>query len=222
VKIESLFEPRRHPARSLRGELDAVRAGDKPIAMEAWPIGALDEDYDRFVALGRARGLEIVEREERALHAVYAVTAREAWRIDALHALWQVVPARGWSDGAEALESHLLGYTPAQIERWLAERHRERLGWHGVTIHVVMARALRRHTTPRWFPHGDATIAWCDGTLVPKRRRPVWVAKRRLSIVRAAIAGEHFYQLFGRRGRVRSCELDPAELNPMLVANIEL
>ena len=221
MKLATLFEPRKHAAPSMRAELAAVRAGKKPIAMEAWPAGELDEDYAELVALARARGLAIVERRHGKLLVVYALRPAEAWRIDALHALWDVAH-HGWSDTAEALESTLLGYTPAQITRWLADKHRERLGWRGVTIHVLLPRALRRDTAPHWFPHGRATAVWCDGAHVPKRKPPAWVAKQKLVLARAAITSEHFVRLFPRRGWLRSRVVDPAELNEALVAEIEL
>ena len=221
MKLESLFEPRKHTAPTMRAELAAVRKGAKPIAMETWPAGHLDEDYDAFVSLARARGLDVVERRHAKLLAVYALRPAEAWRIDALHALWDVAH-HGWSDTAEALESHLLGYTPAQIRRWLAEKHRERLGWRGVTIHLLLPRAVRRYIGPRWFPHGRGTIVWCDGAHVRKRRLPAWVAKQKLVLARAAIPDDAFLRIFRRRGWLRAREVDPAELNPLLLADIEL
>jgi hypothetical protein len=210
--VKALFEPRRHRAPTMRAELAAVRAGKKPIAMEAWPAGELDADHAAMLRL--ARGLEIIERRERGLDLLYVLHhAREAWRVEALHALWRTVPALGWSDGAEALESHLLGYTPAQIERWLADRRHERLGWRGTTIYALLPIALRRSIAHHWFPHDRATLLWCDGTRVIKRRPPV---RRGMLLARTAIPDELAAELFPGRGWLRTCELDVAELNPVL------
>jgi hypothetical protein len=93
VNLESLFEPRKHTAPTMRAELAAVRKGVKPIAMETWPAGHLDEDHEAFTALARARGLDVIERRHAKLVVVYALRPAEAWRIDALHALWDVAHA---------------------------------------------------------------------------------------------------------------------------------
>lgn len=230
--LSQLFEPRRHRSvyRSLSAELDAVRDGRKPIAMEVWPVGELDDEHAEFVALASTRGLSIVERRDvgRAgipILAVYALRGDQTWRIDALHALWRTYTAANgaWSDGAEALESTLLGYTPAQIEGHLAAKRHERIGWRGATIYVLLGRADRRLILDgRWFPHTRATAVWCDGTRIIKRKPPAWVARQGLAVARAAIVGEQFLRIFGRRGWLRSRVVDPAELNPMLESRIQI
>jgi hypothetical protein len=203
--LTTLFEPRRHAPvyRTIRAELDAVRDGRKAMAMELWPRDSIDDDPDHaeLVQLAMARGLQVIHQADTRggvpVIAVYALQPEHAWRIPALRALWQVfVAAEGsWSDGAEALEGHLLGYTDAQIAAWLARKRHERLGWRGTTIYLLMTAAQKRilvATGNRQLPadalaHGMTAIS-CDGTRVIKQHPPAWVARAKLALARIAIA----------------------------------
>jgi hypothetical protein len=226
-KFSTLFSPRSH-ARvypTLRAELDAVRAGRKAIAMEIWPAGdslADDPDHASLVRLARARGLEIVYQPDTGrsgvpIVAVYALRAAQAWRIPALHALWRAFPQGGepWSDGAEALEGHLLGYSRSQIAAWLAARRHERLGWRGVTIYLV-GRSLEAVA--------GTTAVWAAGTRVIKRRPPAWLAREGLQLARIAITERAFARTFPARGDVRTVRLAAkhAQLVRARISRIEL
>ena len=235
--LASLFERRSHARLypTMRAELDAVRDRRKAIAMELWPRDAIDGDPDHaeLVRLARARGLQVVHQPDVSrsgvpIVAVYALYTEQSWRIPALHALWRVVPPiEGWSDGAEALEGHLLGYTRAQITAWLATRRHERLGWHGTTIYLLMTHAQRAllATTGNRYLHPDAlasgiTATWCDGTRVIKRRPPAWLAKDKLVLARIAIADA----AFARRCTGSSTRLDARDaklVNEALLSAIE-
>jgi hypothetical protein len=234
-ELASLFEPRRHAALypSLTAELDAVARGRKAIAMEAWPAGALDADHRAMHELARARGLEVVELRERGRAGtpavlVFAFQPEHAWRIAALQALWSVyLDAEGaWSDGAEALEGHLLGYTRAQIARHLAARRHERLGWRGATLYLMLDRAQRAVVVAsrgRALPAGALTLVTCDGTHVIRRRPPAWVARRALAIARIAIVAEAAGRLLPERhGWLRRGSIEASELTRLLEAPAEV
>jgi hypothetical protein len=239
--LTTLFERRKHAPvyRTMRAELDAVRDGRKAMAMELWPRESIDDDTDHaeMVQLAMDRGLQVIHQADtRAgvpVVAVYALHPEHAWRIAALRALWQVfVAAEGaWSDGAEAYESHLLGYTDAQIAAWLARKRHERLGWRGTTIYLLMTHAQQRilAATGNRDLHPDAlargmTAVWCDGTRVIKQHPPAWVARDKLVIARFAIAEHAFTRLFESRGAVVSAQLTndhAAALNTALESKIE-
>ncbi|MEO8705692.1 MAG: hypothetical protein ABI867_37015 [Kofleriaceae bacterium] len=210
-KISTLFEPRSRARLypTVRAELDAVRDGHKPVAMEIWPreVIAGDPDHAELVRLARARGLQITERNATTrsgvrITAVYALHPEEAWRIPALHALWHGFPAGGepWSDGAEALEGHLLGYTDAQIATWLDAKRHERFGWTGITTYLVAADFDK--------PAG-ITAVWVDGTRVPRRRPPAWLAGAGLQLARIAIPERMFASVFPAQGSLRIAALTP-------------
>ena len=230
-ELSSLFERRRYPRiyPTMRAELDAVRDGRKAIALEVWPHDALDRDYSELVRLARARGLQIVHQPERSrgglpIVAVYALHAEQAWRIPALHALWRIVPPLGWGDSAEALEGFLLGYTEPQIAAWLEARQRERLGWRGTTIYLLLtpmqrsaiAEAGHRSLSREALATGLTALA-CDATRVIKRRMPSWIARRRLALARVAISDQAVARLFGR-GPVRTTQLTPTHASVLDVA----
>ncbi|MCW5808713.1 MAG: hypothetical protein KIT31_40560, partial [Deltaproteobacteria bacterium] len=175
-RLASLFRRRRRAAAypSQRAELDAVRDGEKALSVEVWPRDAVldDPDYRRMLRLAWERGLQVVHQPDRGrggvpIVAVYALLPENAWRIPAHRALWQTFPdAEGaWSDGAEAVESALLGYTPAQAAAWLADLRHRRLGWRGATVYLVAPAAAV--ASPLFGPAlaaAGAVALWCDDT----------------------------------------------------------
>jgi hypothetical protein len=217
-ELASLFERRKH-ARvypTMRAELDAVASGAKAMTLEVWPRSAIeagDRDYEELLRLACDRGLQVMHQPDRGrtgvpIVAVYVLHAEQAWRVPAHRALWQTFSE--WSDEAEALEGHLLGYSKAQIAAWLAARRHERLGWRGSTVYLVMTRAQRRivASTGHRYLHPDAagmTAVCCAGTHVIKQRPPAWLARSERVIARIAVAGEPV--AFAGRGPVRSARL---------------
>jgi len=242
--ISTLFERRKH-ARvypTMRAELDAVRSGAKAMAVEVWPRDSIDEDPDHhaLVRLAYARGLQVIHQadEGRAgvpIVAVYVLHPEDAWRVPAHRALWQVFPAAegSWSDGAEALEGYLLGYSDRQRAAWLAEKRHERCGWRGTTIYLLLTKAQRRilAATGNRYLHPDAlaegvTAVWCDGTRVVRKRAPAWVARDQLVLARVAIADATFRRVLGEpRGPVTSMRLTVEHARPLnagLESKVEL
>jgi hypothetical protein len=219
ARFSSLFRARRaaRPYPNMQAELDAVRDGAKALSMEVWPRdGILDEpDYRRMLRLAWDRNLCVVHAPERGrtgsdVVAVYAVRPEEAWRIPAHRTLWRtyVDAAGAWSDGAEAVESALLGYTPAQTAAWLTDLRHQRMGWRGATLYVVApAAALAR---PRLSASAlGGTVLWCDGTREPVRTPPAWLARAGLRLARAAVDIAVRDRLFPRaRGPIATRALD--------------
>ena len=224
-ELAGLFERREHTRvyPTMRAELDAVASGAKAMTLEVWPrsaIEAADRDYEELLRLACDRGLQLMHQpdlgrssDRRAgvpIVAVYVLHPEQAWRVPAHRALWQTFGE--WSDEAEALEGHLLGYSKAQIAAWLAARRHERLGWRGTTVYLVMTRAQRRivASTGHRYLHPDAladevTAVCCAGTHVIKQRPPAWLARSERVIARIAVAGEPV--AFAGRGSVRSARL---------------
>jgi hypothetical protein len=219
-RLSSLFGRRRRaqPYPTMQAELDAVRDGAKALALEVWPRdGILDDpDYRRMLELAWARGLQIVQQPDQGrggvpIVAVYALHPEQAWRIPAHRLLWQTYPdaAGAWSDGAEAVESALLGYSRAQTAAWLADLRHQRLGWRGTTVYIVApaaALASRRLT---------GTLLWCDDTREPVRTPPAWLARARLKLARAAVDDATFARLFPQPRRpvaTRQIDEDCAKL----------
>jgi hypothetical protein len=201
----------------MQAELDAVRDGAKALAVEVWPRdGILDEpDYRRMVRLAWERGLSVVNAPDRGrtgidIVAVYALRPEEAWRIPAHRTLWRtyVDAAGGWSDGAEAVESALLGYTPAQTAAWLADLRHRRMGWRGATVYVVAPAAAL--AGPRLSASAlGGTVLWCDDTREVVRAPPAWLTRAKLALARAAVDTAVLERLFPKaRGPVATRVLD--------------
>ena len=225
---------------TMRAELDAVRDGRKAIAMELWPRDSIaeDRDYSRLVRLALARGLQLVHQPDRSrdglpIVAVYALRTEQAWRIPALHALWRVVAATAaWGDAAEAVEGFLLGYSEPQIAAWLAERRRERLGWRGTTIYLVITPSQRerlattgcRYLDPEMLAAGISAAA-CDATRVIKVPPPSWIARRKLALARVALADPAVSRILGPPAALRTARLGAGHatvLNRALESHIEI
>ena len=160
--LAALFEPRPDadrraaaPYRTVAAELDAVAAGDKPIAM--YPLARpgdepIDDAFLRRLARAAAeRGLAVlIDPDEGPAGApglppgtrgvtAYALGAGEAWRVPAIAALWRTALEDGpWSDAAERQLSYLLGYSERDRRRWIAQLRWQMAAWGARTVYALL------------------------------------------------------------------------------------
>lgn len=146
VDLEALFEPRVLPT-AFENEVEAVCAGEKAISFTPFDQDAFEYvEFAEMTDAALAGGLQVSIREtvrpEVAIRwrDVYLHRPEEAWRIPALRVVDSLMAEYRWSDGLEALYSRLLGYTEEQLSSWLAWLHRQKVGWAGTTVYVLMSR----------------------------------------------------------------------------------
>jgi hypothetical protein len=161
LALASLFETRWRldlgpaPYPTLRAHLDAARDGTKPLSAFGFRVADVtrrDRDYLTLLEQALRRGLVVtlLGRPQRDIPfvrqdlGVFVARPEELWRIPAWVALWHARASgtRGRNDAVEALESQLLGYTPAQRARWLASL-RQRAPAHGRAVYALLSRTER-------------------------------------------------------------------------------
>ncbi|MCB9560703.1 MAG: hypothetical protein H6709_20510 [Kofleriaceae bacterium] len=161
LDLTALFEPTAAapraaaiPYRSLDAELDAVRRRAKPIAWFASSRDDLADGGDVAALIGPAldRGLAAIVHPDDASGAVpgydgvgvAVLHLDQAWRVQALRALWATALAHGgWTDAAEDQLGALLGYTPAQRAAWLADVRHRQAAWGCTTIYTLLTATQR-------------------------------------------------------------------------------
>ncbi|MBA3404804.1 MAG: hypothetical protein H0U13_09015 [Gemmatimonadaceae bacterium] len=157
VRVDSLFGP---PTGLIKfpNELEALKNGSK--AMSVWgvplsySIGSEEPDktYREQMGFAAQWGLLAVhhfhDRSDR-LHEgrLFIASPNESWRIASYLALKRAFENRPWCDGAEALESALLGYSEDAISAWLNYVRHTRIGWGMSTIYILLSDAQLEHVS---------------------------------------------------------------------------
>lgn len=143
--------------RSPRAELRVVASGNKPISAFAMLDRSRVSDLVRDA---RKLGLSIVTRAGRDVPGfkvtrVYAFLPTEAWRVDVLDALADMLDQRQWSNALEALNSKVLGYSDRSIRLWLAEVANRQAAWMATTLYLFCSEA-------RYHWHGSGVDVHAD------------------------------------------------------------
>lgn len=156
IDLSTLFEskPRLASYQSLRAELQAVQSHEKAMSVFFFQQPATeDENYVEILETALALGLLVVQHTERPNPErtdldelfVFVLDADQMWRIPAYIATRKVLRHYDWSDGAEYLESYLLGYSSDKISSWMGNIRNTRVGWTGRTIYFLMSNEQREH-----------------------------------------------------------------------------
>jgi hypothetical protein len=74
---------------------------------------------------------------------LFIVPREELWRVPAYLSMKRAFSEYEWSDGAEFLESSLLGFSDSQAKSWVNEHRRKRIGWLGPTCYFLTSDAQR-------------------------------------------------------------------------------
>lgn len=148
-------------------ELEALRTGDKAMSVWGAPLSFFDgseepEDwYKSLVTFAAANQLVATHHfhhssgPSREEGRFFIARPSESWRINAYIELKKAYLNRQWSDGAEALESRLLGYPDTAIASWLAYIHHTQAGWGMTTLYLLLS------------DHQSQEIASCGFRYIP-------------------------------------------------------
>jgi hypothetical protein len=150
IDLSTLFEsqPARDSLGSLKDELEAVRSRKKGMSVFSFPRSETGGDnYKELLTVASQLGLLTVHQNEHVLHTperdivyIFVLHPEESWRVPAYILTRKCLRTYAWSDGAEYLESALLGYNEEEISFWLKRKHQTRVSWTGLTIYVLLSR----------------------------------------------------------------------------------
>jgi hypothetical protein len=109
-----------------------------------------------------------------------------------------------WSDGAEFLQSTLLGYSESEATSWINAHKRKRVGWLGPTCYFLVTHAQRkaierlanRCIDPSSITE-DIEVFFCTDNLFPKETAHQLLSDG-LDLCRASIKFDFFKKLFAR------------------------
>ena len=125
-------------------ELDAVRSRRKAMSMFAWSREDLKtRDFEWLTDQAFERDLTVILDPDHC----FVLHPDQAWRVSALHALWQAAREHGrWTDTAESQMGALLGYSAAQRKRWLADHRWRQPAWGCSTVYALVTSRSRAIT----------------------------------------------------------------------------
>jgi RHS repeat-associated protein len=152
IKLRALFEEASRPEKfkDVHQELQAV-SGDKK-AMSVLSCSRSDlatHEIETIVTEALHHRLLVTYHAEKIPHGksayeqlyIFFTKPGQDWRIPAYIATRRILRDYRWSDGAEYLESHLLGYSETEISEWIAHKRYTRASWAGLTIYLLMPDA---------------------------------------------------------------------------------
>lgn len=131
---------------SLDAELSAIARGDKAMSFFPFPTDAILEGpidlYFDIVGKAAQFNLHVTQVPAHASHeiCVFVHKAEHAWRVPAFMRLRQVLKSRSyvWSDGLEAVQSDLLGYSDVEIARWIVRQRERSPSFSGVSMYLLV------------------------------------------------------------------------------------
>lgn len=215
--VRGLFSwPRHSPKfKSLDDELDAIANGTKAISLFAFsPREVVDSTADLHAEVMRLA----LQRQLAVTHIggtrgqgqirVFVYARDHAWRIPALETLYRLCTdgEYGWSEGAEVLESTLLGYSESDIKGWLDTKRARYVNNHGETIYIILDASQRSELEELGFKAvsaglvGDALSGFFTtgpGYVAPEAVRALAPG---ITIVRAAVTQSYLMSLSKESG----------------------
>ena len=247
--LARLFDERERP-RAYDGpadEIAAVQRGEKAICMYSFPRSAVEDNDLDYLAIAQRTldaGLTLTLRRNPFSAppphedvCVFAHREGEAWRVSAWLATATVVSEYPpWSDGLEALESYLLGYSEEQIGQWIDHHRARRLGWVGRTVYALMTREQQQRIVehgsrsfPQGLPADEMLLFFVSRKQEPMRRDAAEQCGPMRALARFAMAEDGFDTVFenvliARAPGVASVEVparDGVSLNKFLESRIE-
>ncbi len=219
-------------------EADAVAAGSKGMAMYSTAVGSLAPagfDLTYWLEQAMQRELVLTLRVNKVPKwpfdqqpvTVYVSRAEELWRVPAHIALRETafVNDGRWSDSAEDLHSHLLGYTPAQRKQWLKQRHQDGPAWTCATIYVLLTKVQRKLVESvgrRCLGPDDQlegmTLLWHRGGVLKQNVLPQ--LGRDQTLARFGLRWDTFFEIFGKFETMPKYGLHARPLTTELASNI--
>lgn len=126
----------------------------------------------------------------------------EAWRSQVYIATRKILHKYGWSNGAEYLESFLLGYSEEQIQQWLFRIEQERISWEGKNFYMLASiddaehvlQFSKRIVPLAGFSKGHAFFF--KSNLMPVRDAFGKLPKN-MTLMRAAMRWQGFTKIYG-------------------------
>jgi hypothetical protein len=153
-------------------ELAALADGRKAMSVFEFDraqllFGQTDDQYVLIADHSSKNGLVLVHdtsNKKSRVTRVFCLRLDQLWRVSAYIALKNAHETCRWSDGAEALESSLLGYDDAAIATWLDYMRKSSVGWGIATLHFLISDEHKPRIVEvgnRYFPeqlHGGLTV----------------------------------------------------------------
>jgi hypothetical protein len=165
-------------------------------------LQAIRRALDAGILTAIHRGLGETSNECLGERYLFFVSREEAWRIPAYLSMKRAFSHGPWSDGAEFLESTLLGYSEQQTTSWIDEKGKKRVGWLGPTCyfllperHYIAAKKLAgRCIDPNAFGD-DIEVFLSTDNLIPKKKVHELLPKGTY-LCRASVEFHFFKRLF--------------------------
>lgn len=218
--------------------LDAVAAGSKGLSFYSTIASSLaptGHELSYWLQQAMERDLVVTLRVdkvpkwplERQPVSVYVSRAEELWRVPAFIALRQTAFANDgrWSDTAEDLASHLLGYTAAQRKQWLKARRQDGAAWTSATVYVVLTKQQRKVVESlgkRCLGPDDAlegmTLLWHRGGML--KVTVLSQLGRDKTLARFALPWERFFEVFGKFETMPRYGLISRPITPTIASQI--
>lgn len=135
---------------------------------------------------------------------LFFVSREESWRVPAYLSMKRAFSEYDWSDGAEFLESILLGFSETQAQSWINAHRRKRIGWLGPTCYFLMGDAQRdaisrlanRCVDPSSIAE-DIEVFYNTSNTAPKENAYELLPSG-TNLCRASVKFEFFNRLFAR------------------------
>jgi hypothetical protein len=247
IDLSGLFEPgpkTRH-FNNLKEELGAISSGEKAMSVFFFPRSAAETDHLKaIVAAALDLGLAVIYHVERwpvenSLYEelyVFVLSKNQSWRIPSYMVTRRILREYRWSDGAEHLESFLLGYGEEDIKAWIAHKRNIRASWTGLTVYLLMPenqfRCIRDLGMRCLDPNSlceEVTAFFSRSNLALRRDWRALVPKGTV-ITRAAVKHAFFERLFGEAQSWGPAEIVSSAitkelarlLNPALESNFQI
>lgn len=156
--------PSRASGRS-EDEFGMIRDGRKAMAVYTFPYAQKFEGEEKEISNAALSMGLTVSRETFTnplgppnTNLIFVARPEQTWRFDVYMKLQKVLYEYGWSNGAEYLESYILGYSADETTAWMERTIERRLSWKGTTTYILLPEdsidkidALGR----RAFPPGE-------------------------------------------------------------------
>jgi hypothetical protein len=238
----ALFEPAGYLClyESVEAELVAIAEHRKAMSyfsFAADELGVEDSALSETVALAFEHGLRVSLLEAKYGHireiSVFVFREHDEWRVTAYTLLMASYANHGarWSDGAQAAQSTLLGYSPSEIEAHLKQVRLRSAGWGVSTLFLLLkpsqadlVEAVGRRYLPTATEMAPLTLIRADNHLPTKAARELLGEQ---VLARAAFEHGLGRQLFGAANpeqAVYSVVLNAeqiGELNRTMSSNVE-
>jgi hypothetical protein len=217
TELSALFEvatPLRRYA-DVEAELQAIIADEKAMSVFSFTRDATadseDDEQPAITRIALALGLSVTQHLEKIEIAgsiyeqqyIFALKPEQSWRVSSYIATRRILREYNWSDGAEYLESYLLGYDDSNIRSWMDRINKTRASWTGKTIHLLVSKIQKKKMAELGMRSLDPCLIG-DGILVffPRfvgviRSDAASLIPDEMVVARVAVKEPFFRRLFG-------------------------